>query len=292
MTGTGRLLEGLLVAGARVAWPVIQAVNQRIPGESFKPRWAPAALLKSWQRSKPTLGWPRTTDSLCPTCVQEARRRILSGEVDVLAIVNEHAGEIKAQIVERDGKVVDGEDVSRARHVYRRARDRRRIPRAHRAAVPGPRFSRVTDRLHNHGTSSIKYGRGAVLTVDLTNRCNMMCDPCFMDANQVGLRPRADARRGEEDPRRFDHDQAAPSDDGAVLGRRADDLADLPGVGRVRETGRLLQRPGGDQRHPLRAGSGVRGAGARRLACASRTCSSTASAKRPTRTAKSATCST
>src|SRR5204862_451082 len=30
-------------------------------------------------------------------------------------------------------------------------------------------------------------GRGSVLTVDLTNRCNMMCDPCFMDANQVGF---------------------------------------------------------------------------------------------------------
>ena len=42
------------------------------------------------------------------------------------------------------------------------------------------------DNLHNHGTSSIQYGRGAVLTVDLTNRCNMMCNPCFMDANQVG----------------------------------------------------------------------------------------------------------
>jgi len=40
--------------------------------------------------------------------------------------------------------------------------------------------------IHNHGTSSIKYGRGAVLTIDLTNRCNMMCNPCFMDANQVG----------------------------------------------------------------------------------------------------------
>ena len=25
------------------------------------------------------------------------------------------------------------------------------------------------------------------LTIDLTNRCNMMCDPCFMDANQVGF---------------------------------------------------------------------------------------------------------
>ncbi|MCY7346663.1 MAG: radical SAM protein [Pyrinomonadaceae bacterium] len=32
----------------------------------------------------------------------------------------------------------------------------------------------------------MKFGRGAVLTVDLTNRCNMMCNPCFMDANQVG----------------------------------------------------------------------------------------------------------
>ena len=43
------------------------------------------------------------------------------------------------------------------------------------------------ERLHNHGSSTVKYGRGSVLTIDLTNRCNMMCDPCFMDANQVGF---------------------------------------------------------------------------------------------------------
>ena len=43
------------------------------------------------------------------------------------------------------------------------------------------------DKLHNHGSSTIQHGRGSVLTVDLTNRCNMMCDPCFMDANQVGF---------------------------------------------------------------------------------------------------------
>ena len=43
------------------------------------------------------------------------------------------------------------------------------------------------ETLHNHGSSTIKHGRGSVLTVDLTNRCNMMCDPCFMDANQVGF---------------------------------------------------------------------------------------------------------
>ena len=51
---------------------------------------------------------------------------------------------------------------------------------------PGRDYRAVAGNLHNHGTSSIQHGRGAVLTIDLTNRCNMMCDPCFMDANQVG----------------------------------------------------------------------------------------------------------
>jgi uncharacterized radical SAM superfamily Fe-S cluster-containing enzyme len=51
---------------------------------------------------------------------------------------------------------------------------------------PGRDYHAPKTKLRDHGTSSIKYGRGAVLTVDLTNRCNMMCDPCFMDANQVG----------------------------------------------------------------------------------------------------------
>src|SRR4029079_1940162 len=55
-------------------------------------------------------------------------------------------------------------------------------------AFPGSDIRAHNDeKLHNHGTSTIKYGRGAVLTIDLTNRCNMMCDPCFMDANQVGF---------------------------------------------------------------------------------------------------------
>jgi len=37
--------------------------------------------------------------------------------------------------------------------------------------------------VHNHGPNSIRSGRGSHLIVDLTNRCNMMCSPCFMDAN-------------------------------------------------------------------------------------------------------------
>jgi uncharacterized radical SAM superfamily Fe-S cluster-containing enzyme len=51
---------------------------------------------------------------------------------------------------------------------------------------PGRDYESPKSPLRDHGSSSVKYGRGAVLTVDLTNRCNMMCDPCFMDANQVG----------------------------------------------------------------------------------------------------------
>src|SRR3989338_11634516 len=56
------------------------------------------------------------------------------------------------------------------------------------AMFPGRDLPAHNDKeLHNHGSSTIKHGRGSVLTIDLTNRCNMMCDPCFMDANQVGF---------------------------------------------------------------------------------------------------------
>jgi uncharacterized radical SAM superfamily Fe-S cluster-containing enzyme len=56
------------------------------------------------------------------------------------------------------------------------------------AMYPGRDIDAHNDaHVHHHASSTIKYGRGSVLTVDLTNRCNMMCDPCFMDANQVGF---------------------------------------------------------------------------------------------------------
>ena len=41
------------------------------------------------------------------------------------------------------------------------------------------------EKLHNPSSPSLRTRLGA--DVDLTNRCNMMCDPCFMDANQVGF---------------------------------------------------------------------------------------------------------
>src|SRR5436190_1556717 len=48
----------------------------------------------------------------------------------------------------------------------------------------GRDFECVDDcNVHVHGPNSISSGRGTFLIVDLTNRCNMMCSPCFMDAN-------------------------------------------------------------------------------------------------------------
>ena len=48
----------------------------------------------------------------------------------------------------------------------------------------GRDFACVDDcNVHAHGPNSISSGRGTFLVVDITNRCNMMCSPCFMDAN-------------------------------------------------------------------------------------------------------------
>ena len=180
-----RQLETAVSQFADVAWRGLQVINRRFTPGSFQPAWAPAPLQKSWERTSPALGWPRETDSLCPTCVKETRARILSGDVDLNSLVDEHTGEIKAHILERDGQVI----VEKTCPQHGTFTDVLSINPAFLKRIeglfPGRDYFAVTD-LHNHGTSSIKYGRGSVLTIDLTNRCNMMCDPCFMDANQVG----------------------------------------------------------------------------------------------------------
>jgi 7,8-dihydro-6-hydroxymethylpterin dimethyltransferase len=173
---------------ANGAWHVFSTLNQIRPNQSFIPSWSDKPLLKSWQKVKPPLGWPRETDSLCPTCVREARQEILDGKKDVTVLLSEKVGEIKATILERDGRILMVKDCP----IHGHFEDVMAIDTAffkHLEEVfPGSDIQAHNDeRLHNHGTSTIKYGRGSVLTIDLTNRCNMMCDPCFMDANQVGF---------------------------------------------------------------------------------------------------------
>jgi hypothetical protein len=90
-----------------IAWKAFQSVNTRLPeGEAIRPKWAPGPLLKSYERTSPPLGFPRETDSLCPRCVKEVRDAVISGETTLESLMNEHPGEIKAQIVEENGQVV------------------------------------------------------------------------------------------------------------------------------------------------------------------------------------------
>ncbi len=182
--------EKVLTYAANGVWFVFERLNRIRPRPSFTPAWSDKPLQKSWQKTKPTLGWPRTTDSLCPKCIPEAREQILNGDgdVDYKVFINEKVGEIKAQIVERDGKILMVKDCPRHGHFE----DLMAIDTdffSHLEKVfPGRDIRAHNDaKLHHHGSSTIKHGRGSVLTIDLTNRCNMMCDPCFMDANQVGF---------------------------------------------------------------------------------------------------------
>ena len=180
--------EKRLTYVAKGIFGAVRSVNQYKPNPSFTPKWSDKPLLKSWQKSKPTLGFPRQTDSLCPNCVIEAREQILSGDREVATLINEQVGEIKAQIIERDGQVWMIKDCPTHGHFEDMMAIDSKFLQHIESLFPGRDIDAHNDeKLHNHGTSSVKYGRGAVLTVDLTNRCNMMCDPCFMDANQVGF---------------------------------------------------------------------------------------------------------
>ena len=179
-----KLISGL----SNVAWKAFQSVNTLLPeGESVRPKWAPGPLLKSYERTSPPLGFPRETDSLCPRCVKEVRDAVITGETTLESLMHAHPGEIKAQILEEDGNVIMRKTCPKhGEFTDVMATDPAFLERIE-SLFFGRDFRSAEDsHVHHHGTSNIKFGRGAVLTVDLTNRCNMMCNPCFMDANQVG----------------------------------------------------------------------------------------------------------
>jgi uncharacterized radical SAM superfamily Fe-S cluster-containing enzyme len=167
-------------------WRFARAVDRRFPERSFQPKWAPAPLLKQREKTFPPLGFPRKTDSLCPRCVSEVRAQILSGEADWKVLIEGKPGEIPADIVEENGQILMKKDCPKHGHFEDVMSTDPAFFKRLESMYPGRDFVIPKDGLHEHGTSSIKFGRGAVLTIDLTNRCNMMCDPCFMDANQVG----------------------------------------------------------------------------------------------------------
>ncbi len=101
-------VEKAIAVGANAAWFVFNKLNSISRNPGFIPKWADKPLLKSWEKQKPTLGWPRQTDSLCPKCVPEARQQILDLRQGASGDPEERKGRrgFKANIIERDGRIL------------------------------------------------------------------------------------------------------------------------------------------------------------------------------------------
>jgi uncharacterized radical SAM superfamily Fe-S cluster-containing enzyme len=180
--------EKAVVYAAKGAWVVFDRLNRISQNPSFTPKWSDKPLLKSYEKEKPPLGWPRTTDSLCPKCVPEIRKQILDGKLPYEVLLNEKVGEVKAQIIERDGQIWMVKDCPKHGHFEDIMSIDPAFTRHIQENFPGRDMrSHNDEKMRCHGSSTLTHGRGGVLTIDLTNRCNMMCDPCFTDANQVGF---------------------------------------------------------------------------------------------------------
>ena len=174
----------LLGAASSAAWWVCNSINRILPdGQLPFPKWAPERLLKSWERTPMTLGVPRKTLSLCPMCNREVANAFLTGRA-TMDDFRDQPGIVEAEILEEAGcilmrKACDKhgpfQDVlSRHPAFFRRME----------ALAFGRDFECIhDDKVHNHGINGIKTGRGTYLIVDITNRCNMVCSPCYMNAN-------------------------------------------------------------------------------------------------------------
>ncbi len=163
MSKMSKFLEKSLTYGAQAGWSVFSRLNAIHPSKSFTPRWSDKPLLKSYEKEKPPLGWPRTTDSLCPKCVPEIRQQIVDGKLPHEVLLNEKVGEIKAQIIERDGQILMVKDCPIHGHFEDVMSIDTDFSKHLEDVFPGRDIKAHNDeKLHNHGTSTVKYGRGSV----------------------------------------------------------------------------------------------------------------------------------
>src|SRR5437879_12638732 len=76
-----KYVEKVAVAAAKATWVVFDRINRVNPNPSPKPNWSDKPLLKSYEKTTPPLGWPRSTASLCPKSTPEIRQEILDGHL-------------------------------------------------------------------------------------------------------------------------------------------------------------------------------------------------------------------
>src|SRR5688500_4015728 len=173
-------------AAANVAWHASRLLSTASSHRSRpSPAWAPGPLPKSHERTAPPLGLPRRTRSLCPQCNREAVNAVLAGARTV-ADFRENPGLIDADILETSGRVVMCKKCARHGSIEDVLSTDPAFFRRMESLYVGHDFTCADDQaVHNHGAASIETGRGLALIVDLTNRCNLKCSPCFMDANHA-----------------------------------------------------------------------------------------------------------
>ena len=284
--------KGLSIA-ANGAWVVFNDLNKINQRPSFTPKWSDKPLLKSYEKTKPPLGWPRETDSLCPTCTREARQAILDGKKDVSVLLNEKVGEIKATILERDGKILMVKDCPHPRPLRGRDGDRHGVLQAPRGGVPGPRHPRAQRReaaqpRQQHDPARPRLGADGRPDQPLQHDVR----PLLHGREPGRVRPRAD--RGKTS-RRCSTTRSPSSRAGRCRCSSRAASRRFRRTSSTRSATRARSATTACRRRPT-ASSSPRARSSRRRrpkrACATRICSLTASATRPTRTAASATCST
>jgi uncharacterized radical SAM superfamily Fe-S cluster-containing enzyme len=172
---------------SNAAWSCGKNINSILPhGKLPEPSWAPGPLPTSWERAPMAVGVPRRTLSLCPDCNREAVEGVIGGQAS-LADFRDRPGIIEAEILEEAGRILmrkacekhgPFEDVLSNHPAFFKRME---------SLGFGKDFNCAGDELvHSHGANSIRTGRDTYLIVDLTNRCNMFCSPCYMDANAAG----------------------------------------------------------------------------------------------------------
>ena len=177
----------LLRSVSNAAWSAARNINSILPACNLpQPSWAPAPLPKSSERAPMTMGVPRRTLSLCPECNREAVEAVTRGESSV-DDVRERPGIIAAEIIEEAGRILMRKACEKHGPFEDVLSNHPAFFRRIESLGFGQDFDCAGDEaVHDHGVNSIRTGRGTYLIVDLTNRCNMFCSPCYMDANGAG----------------------------------------------------------------------------------------------------------
>jgi 7,8-dihydro-6-hydroxymethylpterin dimethyltransferase len=173
----------LVCSTADLAWRTIERINSFLPkGHNIHPSWAPEPLQLKEPSPLP-LQVPRSTDSFCPRCAIEARDRVVRQRGSIHSF-KANPGVIRADIVEEASQVLMRKICDKHGPFEDLLASRADFFQRMESLYHGRDFACSDDeQVHNHGVSTIRYGRGSFLVVDLTNRCNMKCTPCFMDAN-------------------------------------------------------------------------------------------------------------